>query len=262
MTSFRTRARGRVDREWRDGRTFVSDLWRTSSLRRNHWYVIGDSHGYVLRGAHNVVLRLRPVSLYRAGRPGEAKALLKWALRWMETQDTILGTVAEAIGARHDFPTPTEDDVVVLSLGAVDIRTHIQGQIVEMKRPIDDVIGELAGSTIRCMEEVQTVVPSRTVLLSIAPPGRRSVKPTYAENGSLIERATWTRDLNDRIAAILAERSFERVAFAEYWSQVVTPEGILRPELTRDEIHLRRSCFPIVHAAVRRAVAQLSDSST
>lgn len=260
IRSFRARARGRVARELRDGHAFVSDVWKSSRLRGERWFVIGDSNAYILRPVRNALLRLRSTTLHRIGQPGEAERTMAAALQWQEPQGTAIGTLIQALGRSVRFPMPTEADVAVISYGEIDMRTHVHPQVFEMNRSLDDVLDEIAACAVTLMEHYERSFPGRTAFLAVKGPVGEFENPDYPCPASISQRAEWTAELNRRIVARTAERSFARVGIADWWEVIVRPDGTMPPELSDDYVHLKQSCFRIVRDSVRQTVARLSAS--
>lgn len=189
--------------------------------------VLGDSHCRSFASPGVFVRHLGPITLYRAGRPGEATRLYHAALR---TRTPILGRVVR-------FALRDARSIVAVSFGEIDCRCHV-GQRLSPNGAADDVIRALGQAALSLAFELGDASGRRIAFLEITPASELDLNPDFPVVGTLEERISWTRQLNHAVACRLEDEAGGVAFFVETASHFMAPDGRLSYCLSDGNVHI------------------------
>jgi hypothetical protein len=190
------------------------------------------------------VAHLGPITLHRAGRPGEAETLFREALR--------LRFVSRITSLY--LPALHPDVTIVCSFGEIDCRPTSQHRWK---------------SSVRAPRRL-SLASQRTLSLSPSRSTRhRNVSFSFSPSligggpdipiiGSIVERAYWARALNVAIEERFERRGDIRIGFVDYWEGVVDSDGVLPESKSDGNVHLSQGCQAQVLEAIRQKTILLS----
>lgn len=208
-------------------------------------YAFGDSHIRLLYGVRGLyAAHIGPVTLYRAGRPGEARQLYKTAFRW------------RFLPSRYPlpFPQPHPRATIVLSFGEIDCRCHVGLQIERHGAHPDFVIDDLVSRAEALVETICGLGRCRVLFLALPPPSSNGYSHEFPIMGELPDRIAWCRAINSGVGDRLAERRDLNVGFVDYTAAVTAADGSLLESMSDGGVHLSKACRPLVLGCIKSAV--------
>lgn len=208
-------------------------------------YVMGDSHGQIFRQQIGVMrIRLGPITLHRAGRPGEAERLYEAAFSWPRRLRWL------------PFPKPSRSASIVLSFGEIDFRVHVARQVTRQNLSPEIIIAGLVESAIRLVESINQLSGSKIIFLAVLPPTDQYFDEEYPTSGSLAERIHWARIFNAQLSETLAKHQELRARVLDVSEHFTQLDGSLNPKFSDGTFHYG----DLVREDVRRATRDLSRS--
>jgi hypothetical protein len=185
---------------------------------------LGDSHCQIVAGESGmVVTHLGPVTMHRAGRPGEMVALIdQWSYQHRKGWTRLRIGIA---GSR---------DVILLSFGEIDIRCHVGKQLAN-GRVLDEIIETLVTAYIRRASELGAEHGCRVAVLGIVPPSDLPGNESFPVVGTIGDRLLWTHMFNESIRHWSEKNGIHFVAIP---SSVANEHGCLRRDLSDGNVHL------------------------
>ena len=192
----------------------------THNKKYNKIYCIGDSHANTLCGAPNTLsIAFGPNTMHHVGKYG------------IEDMLNYLYNTKEVI-KEELF---SEDGLLILAYGEIDVRCHINKQIIEKQREEDEVIKTLIDNYINQLKLVSTNVG----VLSIVPPIRFYSEIYFNINypfvGSDLDRNRYTQKLNEYLYQRCVE---ENIVYIDVYNPYKDEEGFLIKELSDGNVHI------------------------
>lgn len=199
----------------------------------------GDSHAGVAHGraGDTFVASLGPVTMHRAGRPGELRALLDG---WVRARRPGWAAVGAAACARND--------VLLLHFGEIDVRCHIADHLDE-EEGAQGTVGALALGLVRAAEGIRSDLGCQVVVCAVVPTSVQVDDPSFPYRGSVEERVRWTRMLNAALQEACAGTGVEYLGAAE---QFAGADGTMRADASGDGIHVAAHARPRFWAELDR----------
>jgi hypothetical protein len=190
----------------------------------NKIYCIGDSHANTLHGAPNITsIAFGANTMHHIGKYG------------VENMLDYLYNTKEVI-KEELF---SEDGLLILAYGEIDVRCHINKQIIEKQREEDEVIKTLIDNYINQLKLISTNVG----VLSVVPPIRfysiDSSEIYSNENfpfvGPDLDRNRYAQKLNEYLYQRCIE---ENIIYIDVYNPYKDEEGFLIKELSDGNVHI------------------------
>jgi hypothetical protein len=190
----------------------------------NKIYCIGDSHANTLHGAPNITsIAFGPNTMHHIGKHG------------VENMLNYLYNTKEVI-KEELF---SENGLLILAYGEIDVRCHIDKQIVEKQREEDEVIKTLVDSYINQLK----LIPTNMGVLSVVPPikffsvdsSKIEFNITYPFVGPDLDRNRYTQKLNEYLHQRCIE---ENIIYIDVYNPYKDEEGFLIKELSDGNVHI------------------------
>jgi hypothetical protein len=212
--------------------------WRPSRL-----FSIGDSHSAALRYTQNVtVVHVGPVTLHRAGRPGELADLIAGGLL-----GPTLGRHAHRCARPIVELIIRECDAALFFFGEIDVRAHFERHWPDHGSP-RELARSLAAPGAAAGAAIGEMTGAQVGFASVTPPGEVHDNQ-FPMRGTFAERFEWTVLLNQELAIACDEVG---VHFVDFFSEYADERGRIRSELSDGTIHIRPECaFELRHACER-----------
>jgi hypothetical protein len=186
----------------------------------NKIYCIGDSHANTLHESPNITsIAFGPNTMHHIGKYG-IEDMLNYLY---DTKEVIKEELF------------SEEGLLILAYGEIDVRCHINKQIVEKQREEDEVIKTLIDDYINQLKLISTNVG----VLSIVPPIRFYSEIYFNENfpfvGSDLDRNRYTQKLNEYLYQRCIE---ENIVYVDIYNSYKDEEGFLIKELSDGNVHI------------------------
>lgn len=194
-------------------------------------FSIGDSHSAALRETRGVTgVHLGPVTLHRAGRPGELERL---------AAASLLGPTLGSHTGRAARPIVKsiirEGDSVLYSFGEIDVRAHFQQHWPEYGAPAD-LARALAYRGVAAGASLAALTGARAGFASVTPPAADIDDVEFPTTGSVTERHDWTVLLNEALADACATFA---ILFVDFFAAYADAAGQLDPSRSDGAVHIR-----------------------
>ena len=224
------RINGATRRRLRSGSVVVSHTAHRL-LRRPVVVALGDSHSQVILGRpSSFVASVGPVTMHRAGRPGELSRLVD---EWQATKRPGWPLLHMAICSHSD--------VLLLHFGEIDVRCHV-ARIVATGADATNVLEDLATAFVRAATREANRLRCRIVVSAILPPSEERADPNFPYAGNLQERIAWTTILNTRLRCLCQENTVEYFDLGAAYSD---ERGALDKSLSDGSVHVRATARPL-----------------
>jgi len=187
----------------------------------NKIYCIGDSHANTLHESPNITsIAFGPNTMHHIGKHG-IEDMLNYLY---DTKEVIKEELF------------SEEGLLILAYGEIDVRCHINKQIIEKQREEDEVIKTLIDNYINQLKLISTNVG----VLSIVPPIRFYSEIYFNENfpfvGSDSDRNRYTQKLNEYLYQRCIE---ENIVYVDIYNLYKDEEGFLIKELSDGNVHIQ-----------------------
>lgn len=208
-------------------------------------YVMGDSHCQIFRQRIGVMrTRLGPITLHRAGRPGEAERLYKEAFFWPRRLRFL------------PFPKPSRPATIVLSFGEIDFRAHVARQVIRQDVGPEIIVAGLVDSAVSLVERVSQLSDSKIIFLAVLPPTDQYFDEEYPTAGSLLDRVQWVQSFNAQLGETLVKHHQLRARVLDITARFAKQDGSLDPKFSDGMFHYG----DLVRDEIRSAARDLSSS--
>ncbi|HEY3673388.1 MAG TPA: SGNH/GDSL hydrolase family protein [Acidimicrobiia bacterium] len=211
--------------------------------RPRRLFTIGDSHSAVMRFEPGVrVLHLGPVTMHRAGRPGELVRLIARSAAGPSLAphtDRVAGAVVRAL--------IRSDDTFTCFFGEIDVRAHF-AQHCEEYGGATEQARALARRAAEATAALAAMTGARGAFASITPPSGHLHDADFPTSGSLEARREWTILLNRELEAASSALGLD---FVDFHAAYTDAAGNLDRWRADDTVHVLPRYDDHIVAALR-----------
>lgn len=210
-------------------------LFLSQSIQAKQIHIFGDSHASFCFSNERTEIPRKEHSYYHYMDDSISKQI-EFSINWFgsKTMFSIARDRLNAINLKN-FGVQ-EDDVVVFVFGEIDARCHIGKQRDIKKRDLEEIINSLTRGFIQAIEENKMLFQTLyCVVVSVTPPTNDAFNEVFPYHGTLEDRATITRQLNDALQSLCTQHAID---FLDIYSHYANKDGILDNAQSDGVVHV------------------------